>query len=62
MKTANLNRLPNRSANLSRTGHDMSQEFTFTASTGMILPAYQDYLNAGETEYYSGDLICRTQQ
>ena len=61
MKTANLNRLPNRSANLSRTGHDMSQEFTFTASTGMILPAYQDYLNAGETEYYSGDLICRTQ-
>ena len=61
MKTANLNRLPNRSANLSRTGLDMSQEFTFTASTGMILPAYQDYLNAGETEYYSGDLICRTQ-
>lgn len=61
MKTANLNRLPNRSANLSRTGHDMSQEFTFTASTGMILPTYQDYLNAGETEYYSGDLICRTQ-
>ena len=61
MKVANLNRLPNRSANLSRTGHDMSQEFTFTASTGMILPVYQDYLNAGETEYYSGDLICRTQ-
>ena len=61
MKTANLNRLPRRQAQLSRTGHDMSQEFAFTASTGMILPVYQDYLNAGETDYFSGDLICRTQ-
>ena len=61
MKTANLNRLPRHQAQLSRTGHDMSQEFAFTASTGMILPVYQDYLNAGETDYFSGDLICRTQ-
>lgn len=61
MKTANLNRLPQRKANLSRTGHNMSQEFAFTAAPGMILPVYQDYLNAGETDYYSGSLICRTQ-
>ena len=61
MKTSNLNRFPRHQAQLSRTGHDMSQEFAFTASTGMILPVYQDYLNAGETDYFSGDLICRTQ-
>ena len=61
MKTANLNRLPHRKANLSRSGHNMSQEFAFTAAPGMILPVYQDYLNAGETDYYSGSLICRTQ-
>lgn len=61
MNVANLNRLPHRTANLSRTGHDMSQEFAFTASTGMILPVYQDYLNAGETDYYSGSLIVRCQ-
>lgn len=61
MKTQNLNTHPFDRANLSRNGFDMSQEFAFTASTGMILPVYQDFYNAGETAYYSGDLICRTQ-
>lgn len=61
MKTQKLNSQPSNRANLSRNGFDMSQEFAFTASTGMILPVYQDFYNAGETAYYSGDLICRTQ-
>lgn len=61
MKVNDLNKQPTPRANLSRTGFDMSQEFAFTASTGMILPVYQDFYNAGETAYYSGDLICRTQ-
>lgn len=61
MKTQDLNKQPSNRANLSRNGFDMSQEFAFTASTGMILPIYQDFYNAGETAYYSGDLICRTQ-
>lgn len=48
-------------AHLPRTGHDMSQSFGFTASTGMILPVYQDFLNVGETVYLNGEFFGRTQ-
>lgn len=48
-------------ANLARSGFDVGQEFAFTSSTGMILPVYKDYLNAGESVYYSGELLMRTQ-
>lgn len=48
-------------ANLSRTGFDVSQSFAFTASTGMILPVYSDFLNSGETIYATTDLFARTQ-
>lgn len=58
---ANVLKQPDFHANLPRTGHNLNQEFAFTASTGMILPIYQDFYNSGETAYYSGDLICRTQ-
>lgn len=48
-------------AQLSRHAHDLSQSFCFTSSTGMILPVYQDFLNAGDADYFSGSLLARAQ-
>lgn len=56
-----LNFKPNYRSKMPRTDHDLSQTFGFSSSSGMILPVYQDFLNAGETEYYSGNLFSRTQ-
>lgn len=61
MKTFNLNDMPQFQAHLSRHGFNMSQSFGFTSSTGMILPTYYDFLNAGEAVYGSGSLFSRTQ-
>lgn len=48
-------------ANLSRSGFDMSQSLAFTASTGMILPLYSDFLNSGDSVHITTDLFARTQ-
>lgn len=48
-------------AKIPKTDFDMSQSFGFSSSTGMILPVYQDLLNAGESVYYSGNLFSRSQ-
>lgn len=53
--------MPNHTANLSRSGFDMSQSFAFTASTGMILPVYSDFLNGGEKVSFSTHFFGRTQ-
>lgn len=39
----------------------MSASYAFTASTGMLLPVYSDFLNAGETIHLTDDLFARTQ-
>ena len=56
-----LNFKPNYRAKLPRTDFNMSQTFGFSAAPGMLLPVYQDFLNAGESEYFSGNLFARTQ-
>lgn len=55
------NQMPDHRARLSRSGFDMSQSFAFTASTGMLLPVYSEFLNNGETVYVSDSLFARTQ-
>lgn len=48
-------------ARLPRSGFDMSQSFAFTASTGMILPVYADFLTSSERVTISTDFFARTQ-
>lgn len=40
---------PSNTPNLAREGFNLDQYFTFTASTGMLLPVWYDILNPGET-------------
>lgn len=40
---------PDNVPSLAREGFSLDQVFTFTASTGMLLPVWQDFLNPGET-------------
>lgn len=53
--------MPSYRAKLSRSGHDLSQSLAFTASTGMLLPVYSDFLNAGEKVSIKTNLFARTQ-
>lgn len=61
MKSRDLKDFDQHRAKLPRTDFDMAQIFTFTSSTGMILPVYQDFLNAGDSVHFSGRLFSRTQ-
>ena len=43
-------------AGMSRTDHDLSQPFTFTSASGMLLPIFYDYASPGDSYYMSHDL------
>lgn len=51
---ASLNKMPGYEAQLPRTPHDISRDYHFTSSVGMMLPIYQHILNPSE----SIDLEC----
>lgn len=53
--------MPPYKAKLPHSGFDMSQSLAFTASTGMILPVYSDFLNAGEKVSFKPSMFARTQ-
>ena len=44
-----LDSKPMKSAQLSKSSHDLNHVFDFTSSTGMILPLVCDILNPGES-------------
>ena len=44
-----LDSKPLKSAQLSKSSHDLNHVFDFTSSTGMILPLVCDILNPGES-------------
>lgn len=46
---ASLNKMPGYEAQLPRTPHDLSRDYHFTSSVGMMLPIYQHILNPSET-------------
>lgn len=58
---ANLTNMLEHVAKLPRSGFDVSQSFAFTASTGMILPVYSEFLNSSERVTISTDFFARTQ-
>ena len=43
-------------AGLSRTDHDLSQPFTFTSASGMLLPIWCDIASPGDSYYMSHDM------
>lgn len=48
-------------AKLPRSGHDVGQSLAFTASTGMLLPIYADFLNSSESVHIKDHFFGRTQ-
>ena len=53
--------LPGFQAKLPRTGHNLSHDLAFTATTGHLLPVFHDLLNPGETVDLKFDYVLRTQ-
>ena len=53
--------LPGFQAKLPRTGHNLSHDLAFTATTGHLLPVFHDLLNPGETVDLKFDFVLRTQ-
>lgn len=53
--------MPEFRANLPRTGHNLSHDLAFTATTAHLLPVFTDFVNAGETVTLGFDFNLRTQ-
>lgn len=58
---ASPNKNPEYQAKLPRYGHDLSHDFGFTASTGMLLPVFADILNPGEKVQGGCDVFTQLQ-
>lgn len=56
-----LNSMPGYQARMPKQPHDVSQNFTFTASTGMELPVYYDMLHLGDELHFSNSMFARLQ-
>lgn len=52
---------PSYVAKLPKYGHNLSHSFTYTSSTGMILPVLYDFLSPGDKIEVACDLFTRTQ-
>lgn len=52
---------PSFVAKLPKYGHNLSHSFTYTSSTGMILPVLYDFLSPGDKIEVACDLFTRTQ-
>lgn len=57
--TKKLNSMPDYQARMPRQPHDTGQSFTYTSSTGMILPVYFDMLHTGDELHFSANLFTR---
>ena len=60
MAKKNIDALPEYRANLPRTGHPLSHDFSFTCTTAHLLPVFHDLLNPGETVKLNFDFNLRT--
>lgn len=54
-----LNSMPDYQARMPRQPHNLSQNFTFTASTGMELPCYYDMLHVGDEIFFNSGMFAR---
>lgn len=60
MAKQKIDALPEFRANLPRTGHTLSHDFSFTCTTAHLLPVFHDLLNPGETVKLNFDFNLRT--
>ena len=56
-----IDEMPEYRARLSRTTHDLSHKFGFTATVAHLLPVFHDFLHAGETVELGFNYNLRTQ-
>ena len=56
-----IDEMPEYRARLSRTTHDLSHKFGFTATVAHLLPVFHDFLNPGETVELGFNYNLRTQ-
>lgn len=56
-----VDQMPEYRANYPRTGHNLSHDLAFTATTAHLLPVFHDFVNAGETVTLGFDFNLRTQ-
>lgn len=54
-----LNSMPDYQARMPKQPHDVSQSFTFTSSTGMLLPVYFDMLHTGDELHFDLNAFTR---
>lgn len=54
-----LNSMPDYQARMPKQPHDVSQSFTFTSSTGMLLPVYFDMLHTGDELHFDVNAFTR---
>lgn len=59
---ASPNKNPDYTAQIPKSGHDLSFDFGFTASTGMLLPIFTDFLLPGDTVQGSVNLFTQLRQ
>lgn len=59
-KNQNLNNRPSYVAKLPKTDHNLSHDFSFTASTGHLLPIDQQIMNVGERITYTPHIFARS--
>lgn len=56
-----IDEMPQYRARLSRTTHDLSHKFGFTATVAHLLPVFHDFLQPGETVELGFNYNLRTQ-
>lgn len=61
MANQSLSNRPDFQAKLPRTDHNVGQTLAFTSSVGHLLPVYNQFMNVGETMYFTPNLFGRTQ-
>lgn len=54
-----LNSMPDYQARMPKQPHDVSQSFTFTSSTGMLLPVFFDMLHTGDELHFDVNAFTR---
>lgn len=59
---ANINKSPSFTAAKGYNGFDMSQDRSFTSSTGQLIPVYYDILSPGDKVSLNSEMITRTME
>lgn len=61
MASQSLSNRPDFQAKLPRTDHNVGHSMVFTSSVGHLLPVFNQFMNVGESIYFTPNLFSRTQ-